>query len=173
MKVKIKYIELTEGCRPDLSNTKKGDWIDLRAAQTITLDPPKFTGSRIGNAPVSFYSTFIPLGVSLQLPKGYEAVINARSSLYISHGVMLWNGQGVIDNSYRGDLDEWMVPVVAIKGGHTISKGDRIVQFRIQLSQHATSWQKLKWLFSSGIKFEKVETLNNSNRGGFGSTGKN
>lgn len=52
-------------------------------------------------------------------------------------------------------------------------KGDRICQFRIQLSQKATVWQKLRWLFSSGIKFVKVDDLGGTDRGGFGSTGKN
>ena len=52
-----------------------------------------------------------------------------------------------------------------------INKGDRICQFRIQLSQKATVWQKIKWLFSSGIKIEYVDSLSDNNRGGFGSTG--
>ena len=53
----------------------------------------------------------------------------------------------------------------------TIEAGDRICQFRIQLSQKATFWQKLKWLFSSGIELVEVDNLNNKSRGGFGSTG--
>ena len=53
----------------------------------------------------------------------------------------------------------------------SIKKGDRICQFRIQLSQKATFWQKLKWLFSSGIELVEVDSLNNKSRGGFGSTG--
>ena len=53
----------------------------------------------------------------------------------------------------------------------TIHKGDRICQFRIQLSQKATMWQKLKWLSSSGIELVEVDDLGDNNRGGFGSTG--
>ena len=50
-------------------------------------------------------------------------------------------------------------------------KGDRICQFRIQLSQKATMWQKIKWLLSSGIELVEVDDLGNENRLGFGSTG--
>ena len=53
----------------------------------------------------------------------------------------------------------------------TIHKGDRICQFRIQLSQKATIWQKIKWLFSSGIELVQVDNLRDENRGGMGSTG--
>jgi dUTPase len=41
------------------------------------------------------------------------------------------------------------------------------------LSQKATVWQKLKWLFSSGVEIVEVESLSGTNRNGFGSTGVN
>lgn len=72
--------------------------------------------------------------------------------------------------SYCGNSDEWKFPVIAIRPTF-IEKGCRICQFRIQLSQKATLWQKLKWLFSSGVKLVKVDNLQENNRGGFGSTG--
>lgn len=74
--------------------------------------------------------------------------------------------------SYRGNDDEWHY-VCSTMTKATIHKGDRICQFRIQLSQKATFWQKLKWLFSSGIELVEVDKLNDTNRGGFGSTGVN
>ena len=52
-----------------------------------------------------------------------------------------------------------------------IEAGDRICQFRAQLSQKATMWQKIKWLLSSGIELVEVDDLGDNNRGGFGSTG--
>ena len=73
--------------------------------------------------------------------------------------------------SYNGDGDIWMFPAF-VYGNKTIKCGDRICQFRIQLSQKATVLQKLKWLFTSGIKFIYVDKLENKNRGGIGSTGK-
>lgn len=68
-------------------------------------------------------------------------------------------------------MDEWKYPAYALGEGKTIHSGDRICQFRIQLSQKATFWQKIKWLLSSGIKLKKVEKLNTINRGGLGSSG--
>ena len=83
---------------------------------------------------------------------------------------MVRNSQGVIDNAYSGNNDEWGLPLIAF-GDTTIDKGERVCQFRIQLSQKATMWQKIKWLFSSSVKIEWVDTLDDVNRGGFGSTG--
>jgi dUTP pyrophosphatase len=106
----------------------------------------------------------------MELPKGFEAVVNPRSSIFKNFNVILANSQGVIDNSYNGNDDEWMAHLIVFRDVD-IKKGDRIFQFRIQLSQKATVWQKLKWLFSSGVKLVRVVELNHPNRGGCGSTG--
>jgi dUTP pyrophosphatase len=106
----------------------------------------------------------------MELPKGYEAVIVPRSSTFKKYGLLQNNSFGVIDGSYSGNEDEWKMPVLATRIA-TVPKGTRIAQFRIQLSQKATMWQKIKWLFSSHIVFKKVKSLDSSNRGGFGSTG--
>jgi dUTPase len=63
-----------------------------------------------------------------------------------------------------------MFPVTTLRRT-SISANTRICQFRIQLSQKATVWQKLKWLFTSGIELVEVESLSSNNRSGFGSTG--
>jgi dUTP pyrophosphatase len=82
------------------------------------------------------------------------------------------NSIGIIDNSYCGNQDEWKFPAVALKESKkAIEKGDRICQFRIQLTQKATFWQKLKWLLSSGVELVEVDDLSDNNRGGLGSTG--
>jgi dUTP pyrophosphatase len=156
MKIKVK---LFEGAKP-FKSIDKGDWIDLQSNTTITLSK---TGGH--------YAKLIPLGIAMQLPKGYEAEIRSRSSTYKHWGIILSNCVGTIDNSYGGDKDQWMASVIPFQNS-IIKKGDRIVQFRIVLSQKATIWQKIKWLFSTKIKFEYVEKLNNNSRGGFGSTGK-
>ena len=83
---------------------------------------------------------------------------------------MCANSEGVIDNSYCGDEDEWRFPAIAFRDT-TINKGERICQFRIQLSQKATIWQKLRWLFSNKIELVSVDKLESINRGGFGTTG--
>ena len=72
--------------------------------------------------------------------------------------------------SYNGNDDIWKFGAICFKNV-TIPEGARIAQFRIQLSQKANMWQKLRWLFSNKIRIKVVEDLGDNNRGGFGSTG--
>ncbi len=174
MKVKVKLFN--PNCA--LEVLTQGDWIDLRASQTVTLEGPKaLTMKRVrkggtdnGYRKVEFNSTLIPLGIAMELPKGFEAVVLPRSSTYKKFKIICWNSEGVIDNSYNGDNDQWHFPALALDDT-TIKEGDRICQFKIQLSQKATMWQKIKWLFTSKIEFEYVDHLGNIDRKGFGSTG--
>ena len=145
----------------------KGEWIDLRCAKKTTIVGP--LKQKEGNA-VTFNNTLIPLGIAMKLPAGFEAVMAPRSSTYKHYGVIQSNSIGVIDNSYCGNNDEWHFPVIAFKKT-TIPEGDRICQFRIQLCQNATIWQKIKWFFSPGICIDVVDDLKDEDRGGFGSTG--
>ena len=121
-----------------------GDWIDLRAAEDVTLKAGEFK--------------LIPLGVAMELPKGYEALVAPRSSTFKKLGILLANSIGIIDESYKGDGDEWHFPAYAVKDTF-IRKNERICQFRI--IQH----QPL-------IHLVEVEHLGNADRGGIGSTGR-
>lgn len=134
----------------------KGDWIDLRAAENCDLEAGEFK--------------IIELGIAMQLPKGFEAIVVPRSSTFKKFGILLPNSVGVIDETYCGDDDTWKFPAFAPKAGH-VQFNDRICQFRIQLSQKANVWQKLKWLFCNGVRIERVSSLGNKSRGGIGSTG--
>lgn len=140
MKIKIKYF--AKGIE-EIKRIPKGDWVDLRAAETVTMKSGDFT--------------LIPLGVGMILPEGYEAHIVPRSSTFKNFGVIQTNHMGVIDNSYSGDHDEWKFPALAMRDT-VIHKGERICQFRIVKVQPK-------------LRFEKVSHLNNTSRGGFGSTG--
>lgn len=177
MKLKIKVKEITKGCMPYI--IQNGDWIDLVCAEDIKINAPQADtlkeihfndGSRAKYRNVTADLEYIPLGVAMQLPKGFEAIVTPRSSTPSKFGIMCANSFGVIDGCYCGNNDEWKFPVVAIRPTF-IEKGCRICQFRIQLSQKATLWQKIKWLFSSGVELVKVDNLQENNRGGFGSTG--
>lgn len=141
MKIKIKYLRDV----PELVHTDIGDWIDLYTATTV-----KLLGDKLKK---------IPLGVAMELPKGYEAHILPRSSTFKRYGIIMANSQGVVDESYKGDNDEWLFPVYILEDrAFMIPKGTRICQFRIQKKQPK-------------IEFETVETLGNEDRGGYGSTG--
>lgn len=135
---------------------KKGEWIDLTVLGTHSL----MKGDLFK----------LDLGIAAQLPEGYEVIIAPRSSNPTKKGIILANSIGVIDNSYSGNEDWWGFTALALRDT-IINNGDRIAQFRIQLSQKATFWQKLKWLFSSSVELVEVDNLTSPNRGGFGSTG--
>lgn len=126
-----------------LEKTAKGDWIDLRAAEDVEL--------KAGEAKC------ISLGISMQLPEGYEAHIVPRSSTFKHWGIIQTNHMGVIDNSYCGDNDVWMFPALATRDV-LIEKNSRICQFRIQKKM-------------DDITFNTVEQLGNPDRNGFGSSG--
>lgn len=149
----------------------KGDWIDLRSAEEVTLKAPVSKGKP---KEVEFSTALIPLGVAMLLPDGMEANVVARSGTFKNYSVLQTNAYGVIDGGefgYNGPNDEWKFPVVALRNT-TIAINDRVCQFRIQLSQKATMWQKLKWLFTSGIEIIEVDNLpEKEDRGGFSTTG--
>ena len=122
----------------------KSDWIDLRAAQDVDMKKGEHK--------------LIPLGVAMKLPEGYEAHVVPRSSTFKNFGIIQPNHQGVIDSSYCGDNDQWFMSAYALRDTH-ISCNDRICQFRIMENQPK-------------ICFEETTALEGTDRGGFGSTGK-
>ena len=104
-KIKIKYFDKNID---KIKKINKGDWVDLRSAETIHLKKGEFR--------------LIPLGVGMKLPDGYEANVVPRSSTYKNFKILQTNCFAVIQPE---------------------------------------------------IEFEEVEHLDETNRGGFGSTGKN
>ncbi len=175
----IKVLEKTPGCFP--VDFEIGDWFDLLTAEDIKLKAPQAHKMHIRNKgkhdlaeirtrDVDFDFTLIPLGVAMEMPKGTECHLLPRSSTFKKWGLLQTNSMGIIDRTYASDKDEWKFPVVATRDV-TIPKGTRIAQFRVTLSQKANILQKLKWLFSSGVKLKAVASLNNPERSGFGSTG--
>lgn len=120
-----------------------GDWIDLRTNDVITIKKGQYR--------------MIDLGVAMELPKGYEALLVPRSSTFKNYGVLQANSVAVVDNSFKGNADYWSFLVLATKDV-TIPKGTRICQFRIIENQPK-------------IEFKVVDKLENKNRGGIGSTG--
>lgn len=124
---------------------ENGDWIDLRSAETVTMDVGEYR--------------VISLGISMKLPDGYEAHVLPRSSTFKKWGILLVNGMGIIDNSYCGDNDIWGFPALAMRRTK-IHEGDRICQFRIMKKQ-------------PDVEFIKVESTGEKDRKGLGSTGHN
>ena len=178
MKLKIKIKRFKDENGNPLVNLpsviRKGDWVDLYTYEEVVLNAPQagtLKGKDVKHRDVCSDVTYIPLGIAMKLPNGFEAILASRSSTPKNIGVMCANGIGVIDSSYCGDTDEWMVPAVPLRKT-SIAPNTRLCQFRIQLSQKATVWQKIKWFISSGIELVEVEKLNTTSRGGLGSTGR-
>lgn len=121
----------------------KSDWIDLRSNETMTLEAHKHY--------------LIPLGVAMQLPVGYEALVAPRSSSFKKWGIIQTNTPGVIDETYCGPNDQWFMSVYTTRDV-TIERFDRICQFRIIKHQPA-------------ITFTESDLTDNESRGGHGSTG--
>ena len=140
--IKVKYF--VDGIDELCAVAGKSDWIDLHAAEEVTLKAGEFR--------------LIPLGVAMALPEGYEAHIVPRSSTFKNYGILQTNSMGVVDCSYCGDNDQWRMPVYATRDV-TIEKNARICQFRIVRNQPP-------------LTFTRVEHLDGPDRGGFGSTGK-
>jgi dUTP pyrophosphatase len=124
----------------------------------------------------------IPLGFSLDLPKGYGALIQARSGLSAKTKLRIANAPGLIDSGYKGEVgvivenvdspvkdleveyEKDGTPILkSVLFGSEISfsKGDRIAQMRL--------------VETPNILFTKTLDLQESERGkgGFGSSGLN
>lgn len=122
----------------------KSDWIDLRVAEHVKMKKGEFR--------------LISMGISVQVPDGYEMILAPRSSTFKNYGLIQTNSIGVIDESYCGDNDIIRMPVYATRDTE-IQINDRICQFRILEHQPV-------------IRFEETDALGNTDRGGFGSTGR-
>jgi dUTP pyrophosphatase len=99
----------------------------------------------------------IPTGLSISLPKGYEAQVRPRSGLALKCGIGLVNSPGTIDADYRGEIG-----VIMINWGKepfTIRRGDRIAQMVIGKVYRA--------------ELEEVDEIDSTQRGegGFGHSG--
>ena len=141
--IKIKYFsdEIEKLCYI----AGNSDWIDLRVAENVVMKKGEFR--------------LIRLGVAMELPQGYEAHVVPRSSTYKNFGLIQTNHMGVIDESYKGDADEWKWPALAMRDTE-VHVGDRLCQFRIMKHQPQ-------------INFLEVDSLENEDRGGFGTSGTN
>lgn len=140
MQIKIKYFNDN---LPKITKITQGDWIDLRAAKTVEIKKGEFA--------------LIPLGIAMELPDNHEAHVVPRSSTYKNFGIIQTNSQGVIDETYKGDNDQWFFPAYALRDT-VIEFGERICQFRIM--------EKMP-----EVEFVEVEHLGNPDRYGHGSTG--
>jgi dUTP diphosphatase len=99
----------------------------------------------------------VPCGISLVVPKGYEAQVRPRSGIALNHGVTVLNSPGTVDSDYRGE-----VKAILINLGEKpfyITRGMKVAQ--LVIARHER------------VNVEEVTELPSTSRGdgGFGSTG--
>lgn len=102
---------------------------------------------------------FIPTGLFMEIPEGYEGQVRPRSGLAIKHGITCLNSPGTVDSDYRGEIK--IILINLSNEEHVIHPGDRIAQIVFNKIEKAV--------------LEPVIELASSERGegGFGHTGKN
>jgi len=154
LKRKLRFIQHS----PLATLEQYGDLVDL---QFTSIDKV-FYGKVVVNGDLITYSKGssirFSLGVSIELPKNHKANVYPRSGTFKNSNLILTNSVGQIDESYKGDNDIWMAHVYALEDGQ-IKLGERMLQFEMVRKQPK-------------LKFERVLSLGNKNRGGFGSSGK-
>ncbi len=146
IKVAVKPLEHAVGLKLPSYATSQSAGMDLTAAleEALELGP----GDR----------ALIPTGLSIALPKGFEAQVRPRSGLAVKYGVTVLNTPGTIDADYRGE-----VKVILINHGKepfTIKRGMRIAQMVVERFSHV-NWEVV----------EELEKNEERGEGGFGSTG--
>lgn len=98
-------------------------------------------------------------GLAMEIPEGYVGLLFSRSSVTHKTSLILGNCVGVIDSTYRGEI-EFRFKDIGFEGEyHHYTNGDRVGQIII--------------LPYPQIEFEEIDELSDSDRGkgGFGSTG--
>lgn len=100
--------------------------------------------------------TEIPLGIAVEIPKGYVGLIKGRSGMAFKAGVTCFNG--VIDSDYRGELKA----LLSNRGdlSRTYTQGDRVCQLVI-----------VKCERFDVVEDDKLEHTERNKRG-FGSSGR-
>jgi len=100
---------------------------------------------------------FIPTGIAIALPAGFEGQVRPRSGLAVRHGITVLNAPGTVDADYRGELQVILVNLGAEP--FVVCRGMRIAQLVVAPVQR--------------IKLVEVDGLDATARaqGGFGSTG--
>ena len=145
MNVKVKIVNRSRNEFPQYATTHSAG-MDLRA----DIDTPQTvkSGERV----------FVPTGLFIELPEGYEAQVRPRSGLAAKHGVTVLNSPGTIDADYRGEIKVILINLSDVD--FTLNPGERIAQMVV------ARFEKVEWT--------PCEQLSDSERGtgGFGSTGR-
>jgi len=129
-------------------------------AQNTMGDMLRLTPRNISDLEIPPQTTvLIPTGLIAKIPMGYSVRVHMRSSVALKRGLIMPNGEGIIDADY---FDELFLMVrnassalVTIKHGERICQGDLVNTIRLPIEQ---------------IHTRPEQTTDRA--GGFGSTGR-
>lgn len=117
---------------------------DLTARETIIIKPDTVN--------------YVPLNIAVETPKNHFFILAVRSSTH-KLGLLPINGIGIGDSDFRGDEDEYKIPLLNYtKKPVRVERGMRIAQGIF------VKFIRAKW--------HEVPKMKSKTRGGFGSTGK-
>lgn len=140
-KVRIKRIDKTLPL--PVYETQGSVGFDLLARTTMTIQPGSIER--------------IPANVVVETPKGYMLMLASRSSTPVKKGLTKPHGIGVIDQDFSGDNDELLIQVYNFTDKPTtVTKGEKIAQG--------------VFIKADQLQFQEVDSMNNQDRGGFGTT---
>lgn len=100
---------------------------------------------------------FVPTGLFIELPMGYEAQIRPRSGLAAKRGITVANAPGTIDSDYRGEIK--VIVVNLSNETQILNDGERVAQMIV--AKH----ERIEWEATNDLQ----ETVRGA--GGFGHTG--
>jgi dUTP pyrophosphatase len=117
VRIRIKRLDRCSDVPLPAYETEGASGMDLRAAVEgkVVLNP-----GEVG---------FIPTGLLVSIPRGYEAQIRPRSGLALKYGIGMVNSPGTIDSDYRGEVG--LIMINWGKEPFVIQRGDRIAQMVI------------------------------------------
>lgn len=141
MKIKIKRFDKTLPL--PAHKTDGAVAVDICSRLDVTIEPKQIA--------------YIPMNVAIKIPDGYFIMQAPRSSTH-KLGLMSINSVGIFDRDYCGDNDEYHFAAYNFTDKSvTVEKGTRLAQLIL--------------IKCENFDIEEVETMGESDRGGFGTTG--
>jgi len=162
----IKFKKLNPDAQKPLK-AKDGD----AAFDLVAIEDGKIVKDDNGNVQYVEYRT----GIAIEPPKGYHTIIEARSSVS-KYDLVLANGIGLIDNSYRGEIifRYKIIPQIEVNEYFVFYKNGAVPLTELKLYKKGDRIGQIKIEKTIEMEFVEVEALSETDRGAgaFGSTGK-
>jgi len=105
------------------------------------------------------HRALIPTGLILDIREGFSVRLHARSGLAVKYGIVLSNGEGIIDHDYTHEL------IIAVTNNNDV--GD----FKIEDGMRICQAELVECCATQIVQVHSPPERNTTRVGGFGSTG--